>query len=387
MLTAIFGKIMTKADFLPGGPSQSGVISGRVTKSALQTPGKPKPSQSTNTGNTSGGRSGKTPKWKYGFCPKCRFGHLVRKQINPDHPNQDIAGKYRLSCSDRERTGCKYYEIRNTDPMLTAPPPPSKKAMCPQCTMGRLVKKILNPFNFKEQWMECDRNNAAERPCDYRQDMNGKALESMGAGPGRQPMGPPSDRPTDGRKLDKGKAPERLGPANTANPEPRDPESEAGPSRPAEGVIDLTEDGDFTPETTPSPLPATCTVSTATAVDSNDSTLSRGENTKPRLIETAAGILSSQTVIDLVSDMSSQASDMAGPGEGSSKEAETPAEPRKQLAGRVQDAYLDEFDSSDDEELAHLTDYIYTSARKPTPRRGIKREASSSPIAKIERHD
>ncbi|KAK3395563.1 hypothetical protein B0T20DRAFT_38090 [Sordaria brevicollis] len=371
----------------PGDPSQSGVISGRVTKSVLQTPGKPKPSQSGNTGNTSGGRSGKTPKWKYGFCPECRFGHLVRKQINPDHFNQDIAGKYRLSCSHRERTGCQYYEIKNTDPMLTAPTPPSKKTMCPQCTMGRLVKKIMNPFNFKEQWMECDRSNATERPCDYRQDMNGKSLESVGAGPGKQPMGPPSDRPVDGRKLDKGKAPERPGTVNKANPKPRDPDPEAGPPRAAEAVIDLTEDGEFTPETTPSPVPPTCTISTATAVDAGDSPPISGEDTKPRVVETAADILSSQTVIDLVSGMSSQASDLAGPGEGSSKQAETLAKLRKPQAGRLDDAYLDEFDSSDDEELAHLTDYIYTSARKPTPRRSIKREASGSPIAKIERED
>lgn len=235
--------------------------------------------------------------------------------------------------------------------------------------------------------MECDRKNAPERPCDYRQDVHGKALENTGVVPGTQPMGRPSDHRTDGRKLDKGKAPERPGPANTANPGTRGPEPEAGPSRAAERVIDLTEDGEFTPERTPSPVPAALTVSAATAVESNDSASGPGKGTKSRLVETAADILSSQTVIDLVSDMSSQASDMTGPGEGSSKQAETLAEPHKQPAGKKADAYLDEFDSSDDEELAHLTDYIYTSARKPTPQLGVKTEAPSSPIAKIERDD
>ncbi|KAK1779938.1 hypothetical protein QBC45DRAFT_118792 [Copromyces sp. CBS 386.78] len=377
----------------PGSSSQSGVISGRVTKSVPQTPGKPKASQSSNAGNTFTGRSGKTPKFKYGFCPKCRFGHLVRKQINPDHHNQDIAGKYRLSCSDRERTGCKHYEIRNTDPKLTAPPTLSKKPICPQCAMGRLVKKIQNPFNFKEQWMECDRKNAPERPCDYRQDLDGKALEDTGALPGSQPVGRPSDPRPDGRKLakGKGKATEQSGPANAATPVTRSPEPEAGPSEAARMVVDLTEDGQFTPETTPerksSPTPAALTVGGAAANNTNDPALSPERGMKSRLVETAADIRSSQTVIDLVSDMSSQASDMAGPGEGSSKQSEVPAEPHKQLTGKKEDAYLDEFDSSDDEELAHLTDYIYTSARKPTPRLGVKTEAPSSPIGKIERDD
>lgn len=370
----------------PGGPSQSGVISGRVTKSVPSTPGKPKPSQSSNTGSTGTGRSGKTPKWKYGFCPECRFGHLVRKQISLDHPNQNIAGKYRLSCSDKERKGCTYYKIWNTDPMLTAPPPPSKKAICPQCTMGRLVKKCLNPFNFKEQWMECDRKDAAERPCDYREDVHGKALQNTGALPGTQPTGRPSDHDHDGKKLEKGKAPERH-PANIARLGTWGLEPEAGPARAAEMAIDLAEDGQFTPERSLSPVPGAPTVSNAAAADSIDSAPGPGKDTNSRFVETAADILSSQTVVDLVSDMSSQVSDMAGPGEGSSKQVEVLAKPQTQASGNQQYAYQDDFDSSDDEELARLTDYIYTSARKPSPQVGVKPESPSSPIGKIERDD
>ncbi|KAA8633784.1 hypothetical protein SMACR_01300 [Sordaria macrospora] len=376
---------MTKADFLTGSSSQSGVISGRVTKSVPQTPGKPKASQSSSTGNSLTGRSGKTPKYKYGFCPGCRFGHLVRNQINPEHPNKDIAGKYRLSCSHRESKGCTYYKILKTDPKLTVPPTHSKKPICPQCTMGQLLKVIQNPFNFKEQWMECDRKNALERPCDYRQGLNGKQLENTGAMPGTQPRGLFSDHRPDGNKLDKGKgkATEQPGPANTADPATRGPELDAGPSRAPGGAADLTEDGQFTPETTPerspSPTPAAHNVGAATAPNLNGPAPGTWKG-KSKLVETAADILSSQTVIDLVSDISSQASDTAGPGEGSSKQAETLTEPRKQPACSKEDAYLDEFDSSDDEELAHMTDYIYHSARKPMPQRRVKKEPPLSPI-------
>ncbi|EGZ76628.1 hypothetical protein NEUTE2DRAFT_77256 [Neurospora tetrasperma FGSC 2509] len=270
--------------------------------------------------------------------------------------------------------------------MLTAPPPPSKKAICPQCTMGRLVKKCLNPFNFKEQWMECDRKDAAERPCDYREDVHGKALQNTGALPETQPTGRPSDHDHDGKKLDKGKAPERH-PANIARPGTWGLEPEAGPARAAEMAIDLTEDGQFTPERSLSPVPVAPTVSNAVAADSIDSAPGLWKDTKSRFVETAADILSSQTVVDLVSDMSSQVSDMAGRGGGSPKQVEVLAKPRNQASGKQQDAYQDEFDSSDDEELARLTDYIYTSARKPSPQVGVKPESPSSPIAKIERDD
>lgn len=389
MLATTSGKVMIKADFVTGTSSQSGVISGRVTKSVPQTPGKPKASQSGSTGNTLTGRSGKTPKYKYGFCKKCPFGHLVRNQINPEHPDKSIAGKYRLSCSHRDIKGCTYYEIHKTDPMLKVPPASSNKPICPQCTMGQLVKVIQNPFNFKEQWMECDRKKALERPCNYRQDLNGKRLEDTGAAPPTQPRGLFSGHRQDGNKLDKGKgkATEQPGHANTADPTTQGPAAEAGPSRTGiESIIDLPEDGQFgqfTPETTPershSPTPVAHRAGAATAPNSDGPTPNTGKG-KSKLVETAADVLSSQTVIDLVSHLSSQASDIVGPGEGSSKQAEPLAEPRTPTAGR-EDAYLDEFDSSDDEEIARMTDYIYHSHRKPkTPRLGVKKEAPSSPI-------
>lgn len=234
--------------------------------------------------------------------------------------------------------------------------------------------------------MECDRKDAAERPCDYREDMHGKALQNTGALPGTQTMGRPSDRNHDEKKLDKGKAPERH-PANITRQGTRAIEPEAGPARAAEIAIDLTEDGQFTPERSLSPVPVALTVSDAAAADSIDSAPGPGKDTKSRIVETAADILSSQTVVDLVSDMSSQVSDMEGPGEGSPKQVEVLAKPQNQASGKQQDAYEDEFDSSDDEELGRLTDYIYTSARKPSPQVGVKPEFPSSPIAKIERDD
>ncbi|KAK0703592.1 hypothetical protein B0T26DRAFT_506713 [Lasiosphaeria miniovina] len=138
------------------GPSNA-VIGGRVSKAILKTPEKPKQAQ-----KQFGSRSSEP---KYGWCPQCQFGHKVRGGVNPENGGK-FAGQFRFTCSKPE---CNFLQLLNEDPMLTAPPTPSKHPECPQCGLGRLLKKCKDVFNYKDQYLECTRRNAPERPCDYRQ--------------------------------------------------------------------------------------------------------------------------------------------------------------------------------------------------------------------------
>ncbi|KAK3365287.1 hypothetical protein B0T24DRAFT_670670 [Lasiosphaeria ovina] len=138
------------------GPSNA-VIGGRVSKAIPKTPEKPNPAQ-----KQFGSRSSEP---KYGWCPQCKFGYKVKWRANPEKGGK-FAGQFRFECSKPQ---CNFIQLLNEDPMLTAPPTPSKHPECPQCGLGRLLRKRKDVFNYKDQYLECTRRNAPERPCDYRQ--------------------------------------------------------------------------------------------------------------------------------------------------------------------------------------------------------------------------
>ncbi|KAK3372036.1 hypothetical protein B0H63DRAFT_286747 [Podospora didyma] len=162
------------------GPPDNGVIGGRVTKEPPKTPQKGRPSRIFTTP-----KAESTP--KYGWCPKCKFGRKVRKTINPDNPDPEMAGKWYFACSNKETEGCELFELLQNDPMLSLPPTPLSRRRCPQCYLGFLEERCKDPFHFMERYLECSRKKALENPCMYRQDLPTPVKETVTEKPKMQP--------------------------------------------------------------------------------------------------------------------------------------------------------------------------------------------------------
>ncbi|KAK1750214.1 hypothetical protein QBC47DRAFT_122011 [Echria macrotheca] len=146
------------------------VIDGRVAKDTPKTPQKP-------TVPERGGSSSKFPLPKHGWCPKCPYGHKVLGRCNPEGGGV-YAGRQRYVCSNAGGDdGCDYFELV-TETAPAVPVTPSKGGVCPQCKKGRLIEKVNNPFDFRDRYLECNRRDAPERPCDYRHDVGKTATVS-----------------------------------------------------------------------------------------------------------------------------------------------------------------------------------------------------------------
>ncbi|KAK3363320.1 hypothetical protein B0T25DRAFT_527037 [Lasiosphaeria hispida] len=149
-------------------PSESpahGVASGRIAKASPRTPKKQR------LGSDSFSAKFSRPKW--GWCPECDFGHKVFRRHNPEGSTL-FADQLQFVCSNRD-TGCTFNELLDDEPIpVGIPDSPSKHAICPQCKKGRLIDKIDNPFNFTKKYRECERKQAPERPCNYREDVKPK---------------------------------------------------------------------------------------------------------------------------------------------------------------------------------------------------------------------
>ncbi|KAK0730010.1 hypothetical protein B0H67DRAFT_560488 [Lasiosphaeris hirsuta] len=155
-----------------------GVASGRIAKPSPQTPKKQRPGSESFSAKFS------RPKW--GWCPKCDFGHKVLGRYNPEG-NTVFAGQLRFVCSNRD-AGCNFYELLDDEPIpVEVPDSPSRRAICPQCKKGRLIEKIDNPFNFTKKYRECERKQAPERPCNYREDIQPKQTPTK-TGPSTSPL-------------------------------------------------------------------------------------------------------------------------------------------------------------------------------------------------------
>ncbi|KAK3693632.1 hypothetical protein B0T22DRAFT_436797 [Podospora appendiculata] len=152
----------------PPDPS-SQILSGRVTKSGPRTPSKPKPQPNSSFAAAAAAAASTNARSspKYGWCPDCRFGTRQRRLCDPEGR---YPGKWSFVCSNKNK-GCRFWELLAEDPMLTLPPAPSRKPVCPQCSRGSLVEKCKDVFNFKDRYLECSRWKEAERPCDYRRDL------------------------------------------------------------------------------------------------------------------------------------------------------------------------------------------------------------------------
>ncbi|KAK5663157.1 hypothetical protein OQA88_6574 [Cercophora sp. LCS_1] len=147
------------------------IQTGRVERTAPKTPQKAK--RVSPLTPQSGHRLSKEP--RYGWCPKCEFGFKVLGRFHPDGSGP-YAGRQRFWCSNRE-TGCDFWELVKEDPNASKPVTPGKSVPCPQCKKGRLIEKVKNPFDYREKWLECDRKDAEERPCNYR-TQPGKSTDS-----------------------------------------------------------------------------------------------------------------------------------------------------------------------------------------------------------------
>ncbi|KAK3335460.1 hypothetical protein B0T19DRAFT_452568 [Cercophora scortea] len=193
----------------PADPS-SQILSGRITKPGPRTPVK-KPSSSLAAAASTSAGARSSP--KYGWCPDCRFGTRQRRLCDPEGK---YPGKWSFVCSNKNK-GCRFWELLADDPMLTLPPAPSRKPVCPQCHRGSLVEKCKDVFNFKDRYVECTRWREAERPCDYRREL------------------PRGDRAGTGTGTRGGLVPFALSLR-------REREAAAVPAEYEEPVVDLTED-------------------------------------------------------------------------------------------------------------------------------------------------